>query len=89
MKTKAPLQTGHDGKYASRAMSKSEERSETDAVRKAVAELGNVIYKHHGISHRLIKEFNHLTHQNFVSCEQIQHALYQLGHTFRLATLNE
>merc|ERR1712014_390302 len=71
-----------DVDYASRAVRKSAERQETDAVRKAVHEIGDVLYKKLGFQARLFKEFGHMTHLNVVTCEQIQYAFQQLGHSF-------
>merc|ERR1712014_252652 len=74
-----------DVDYASRAVRKSAERQETDAVRKAVREIGDVLYKKLGFQARLFKEFAHLTHLNVVTCAQIQYAFQQLGSSFDIA----
>merc|ERR1712187_90416 len=80
-----PLITNFDGNYAGRAAVKATERLETDAVRKAVREIGDVLYKKLGFQLRLFKEFGHMTHLNVVTCEQIQYAFQQLGHSFDIA----
>jgi len=82
--TKAPLQEHHDQAYAERAMVKSAERAETTQVRKAVKELGDVLYKKQNFVIRLLKEMKHLTHEDLVSTEQIQSALEQVGHPFHI-----
>jgi len=85
LKTKPPLEDGYDASYGSRAVRKSAERLETDSVRKAVRELGDVVYKRMGFQQRLFKEFSHLTHLSTVTVEQIQYALAQLGQSFDVA----
>lgn len=82
--TKPALRPGFDEQYAERALAKTAERDETLQVRKAARELGDVIYKKHGFLTRIFKELKHITYQDYVSCEQIQHALAQLGHPFEL-----
>jgi Ca2+-binding EF-hand superfamily protein len=85
LKCKPPLETHQDPNYAVRASVKSTERVETDAVRKAVREIGDVMYKKVNFQFRLFREFAHLTHLSVVSCEQIQYAFQQLGHSFDIA----
>jgi hypothetical protein len=87
LKTKPPLEAQHDSNYAVRASVKSTERVETDAVRKAVREIGDVMYKKVGFQFRLFREFAHQTHLNYVSCEQIQYAFQQLGHSFDISDI--
>jgi EF-hand domain-containing protein 1 len=82
--TKAPLQEGFDGTYAQRAMLMTAERAETTQVRKAVKELGDVLYKKQSFLTRLLKELKHVTHLDLVSCEDIKQALDQVGHPFYL-----
>lgn len=82
--TKPPLKMGFDEEYAERALTKSVERAETHSVRKAVRELGDALYKKHGLLTKLFKEMKHMTHDDYVSCEQIQNGLVQVGHSFDL-----
>jgi len=84
MATKPALKEHHDQAYAERAMMKSAERLETSQVRKAVKELGDVLYKKQGFLTRVFKEIKHLTHEDVVTCEQIQSALEQVGHPFHI-----
>jgi Ca2+-binding EF-hand superfamily protein len=82
MKLKPPLQPAFDRDYAEKAVMKKTERGETTSVRNAVRAIGDVLYKRVGMMTRLFKEFSYLTHLPTVSCEQIQYALLQLGHSF-------
>eukprot|EP00747_Dinoflagellata_sp_TGD_P211066 gnl/TRDRNA2_/TRDRNA2_84270_c1_seq1.p1 gnl/TRDRNA2_/TRDRNA2_84270_c1~~gnl/TRDRNA2_/TRDRNA2_84270_c1_seq1.p1 ORF type:complete len:576 (-),score=143.73 gnl/TRDRNA2_/TRDRNA2_84270_c1_seq1:146-1732(-) len=84
LKTKPPMKTEFDPAYADRAKAKSVERAETEHIRRAAREIGDLINRHTGMFRKLFKEFSNMTHQNFVSCEQIQDAMSQLGHTFDL-----
>ncbi|CAJ1407988.1 unnamed protein product [Effrenium voratum] len=84
MHTKNPLDDRHDHAYAERAMVKSAERAETTQVRKAVKDLGDVLYKKHNFIIRILKEMQHITHEDHVNAEQIKHALEQVGHTFHI-----
>eukprot|EP00928_Gymnodinium_smaydae_P024383 TRINITY_DN1973_c0_g4_i1.p1 TRINITY_DN1973_c0_g4~~TRINITY_DN1973_c0_g4_i1.p1 ORF type:complete len:749 (+),score=176.38 TRINITY_DN1973_c0_g4_i1:99-2345(+) len=84
LKTKPNMDLDYDASYHERAASKVEERAETEAVRKAVRELGDAVYKKSEFFPRLMKEFSHLTHLSVVNCEQIQWALLQLGQSFTL-----
>jgi len=84
MHSKAPLRNNHDQRYAERAVVKSAERAETVQVRKATKELGDVIYKKQNFVMRILKEMKHITHEDFVTCEQIQSALDQVGHPFHI-----
>eukprot|EP00913_Durusdinium_trenchii_P012387 g11628.t1 len=54
----------HDEAYATRASAKTAERAETTQVRKAVRELGDVLYKKHGFVIRILKEMQHITHED-------------------------
>eukprot|EP00401_Gymnodinium_catenatum_P036698 CAMPEP_0117501572 /NCGR_PEP_ID=MMETSP0784-20121206/23369_1 /TAXON_ID=39447 /ORGANISM="" /LENGTH=749 /DNA_ID=CAMNT_0005296833 /DNA_START=115 /DNA_END=2364 /DNA_ORIENTATION=+ len=88
LKTKPHLQHDRfDQQYAERTMLKHHERFETDAVRKAVREVGDVLYKHVGFQKRLFREFAHMTHLPIVTSEQIQYAFQQLGHSFDIADI--
>merc|ERR1712226_901841 len=57
MKTKAALDNSFDANYANRVLAKCQDREETACVRKAVRELGDVIYKRHGLMFKLFREF--------------------------------
>jgi len=82
LKAKPAIDPNFDHAYAHQARRKAEERMETSEVRKAVRAVGDVMYKKQGMLTRIFKEFGHITHKPAVSCEQIQHALMQLGHSF-------
>eukprot|EP00929_Paragymnodinium_shiwhaense_P075596 TRINITY_DN3866_c0_g1_i1.p1 TRINITY_DN3866_c0_g1~~TRINITY_DN3866_c0_g1_i1.p1 ORF type:complete len:749 (+),score=212.69 TRINITY_DN3866_c0_g1_i1:118-2364(+) len=87
LKTKPRMDGQFDSRYANKAIDRASERYETDAVRKAVREIGDVLYKRVGFQNRLFKEFQHLTHLSTVTCEQIQYAFAQLGHSFDLGDI--
>jgi len=71
-----------DPEYDKRAALKADERTETEKVRKAVRDIGDVFYKHIGTMQKMFKEFTHMTHQNFVTVEQIHAALLKIGFAF-------
>jgi len=71
-----------DLEYNKRAEMKADERTETEKVRKAVRDIGDVFYKHVGTMQKMFKEFTHMTHQNFVTVEQIHAALLKIGFAF-------
>merc|ERR1712157_5865 len=68
--------------YAARAAQKSEERQETERVRKAARRIGDVIYRQIHAFQKLFKEFAHQTHLSTVTEKQIVLALRSIGHTF-------
>mmetsp|Transcript_14920 Transcript_14920/g.34005 ORF Transcript_14920/g.34005 Transcript_14920/m.34005 type:complete len:747 (-) Transcript_14920:184-2424(-) len=82
IKLKKPLDQTADSAYEDKAKNKTAERVENEKVRRAVREVGDVIYKHSQVVFKLLKEFGHMTHLPIVSCEQIQQALSRLGHEF-------
>jgi len=82
MKQKPRLNTIHDEGYVQKSGTKTIERSETAEVRRAARAIGEVIYKKHNFLTRIFKEFGHITHESTVSCEQVQQAMRQLGHSF-------
>merc|ERR1711977_84028 len=82
--SKPALDTSVDPDYAGRAHAKTQERTETEQVGKAVREIGDVFYKHTGMMQKIIKEFTHMTHQNYVTCEQIHDALEKIGFSFEM-----
>merc|ERR1712070_272300 len=82
MKVKAPIDASSDPAYNERAAAKSDERAETEKVRKAVRELGDVFYKHVGMMQKIFKEFTHMTHKNHVTVEQVHAALLKIGFAF-------
>merc|ERR1719161_3292419 len=82
MSTKPALDQTSDAQYAERVHMKSYERAETEKVRKAVREIGDVFYKHTGMAQKTFKEFTHMTHLNYVSAEQIHAALLKIGFSF-------
>jgi hypothetical protein len=79
---KPRLDTSKDDDYAMRAQQKAYERGETEKVRKAVREVGDVFYKHTGMMQKIFKELTHMTHLNHVTCEQIHAALLKVGFMF-------
>jgi len=80
--TKPGLDTEVDQSYTERAELKSTERAETEKVRKATKEIGDVMEKHSGAVQKLFKEFTHLTHRPYVTCEQVHAALEKIGYPF-------
>lgn len=84
MKVKPALRQEPDQYYAAKADMKSEERGETDEVRRAVRAISDVVYKQGQVMQKLFKEFSHMTHQNTVSCNQIKQAMSNIGKTFSL-----
>merc|ERR1712072_336929 len=82
MKTKPAIDPRSDSEYNMRAAQKALERAETEKVRKAVRDIGDVFYKHVGMMQKIFKEFTHMTHHNFVTCEQIHAALLKIGFAF-------
>merc|ERR1712188_308067 len=84
MKSKTPIDPRPDQAYNERAESKAKERAETEKVRKAVRAIGDMFYRHVGMMQKIFKEFTHMTHQNFVTCEQIHAALLKIGHAFEV-----
>lgn len=88
LKTKPPLDQTTDANYDERCKRKLVERGETAEVRKSVRAVGDAIYQRQNVLYRLFREFKHLTHEDHVTCEQIQHALLQIGHTFDIADIH-
>merc|ERR1712193_515028 len=84
MKMKPPIDIRSDPEYNERAALKGHERAETEKVRKAVRDIGDVFYKHVGMMQKLFKEFTHMTHHNYVTCEQVHAALLKIGFAFDL-----
>merc|ERR1719453_2000021 len=84
LKTKPGLDQSVDSSYSARAEQKGQERAETEKIRKATKEIGDVMYKHTGAMQKLFKEFTHLTHQPYVTCEQVRSALAKIGYVFPL-----
>jgi len=84
LKVKPPLTSEYDRSYGKKTLKKSRERRETEMVRKAVREIGDVLYKRTGMVQKLFKEFEHMTHQNTVTSDQIRVALERLGHSFKI-----
>merc|ERR1711959_835176 len=82
LKSKPPIDPRPDPEYNLRAAQKSAERPETDKVRKAVRDIGDVFYKHVGMMQKIFKEFTHMTHKNYVTVEQIHAALLKIGFAF-------
>jgi len=85
MKTKSAITENFDPSYLARAQEKSFERVETEKIRRAVRSIGDVLYKHTHTVQKLFKEFAHMTHEQFITCEQIHAAFLKIGHTFEIA----
>jgi len=88
LKTKPHLDNQHDEEYAQRVAAKSADRQETAEVRKAVRELGDMVYQRRDILHRLFKEFEKMTHEHFVNSKQIKQGLQAVGITFKLEDID-
>jgi len=84
LKTKPALRKQQDEEYAMKARAKCDERGETEKVRAAARAMGDAIYRHTQAFTKLFKEFAHMTHEQTVTCEQIQDAFNQLGLRFAL-----
>merc|ERR1719498_434682 len=82
MQAKPAIDPSSDAQYADRVYQKSYERGETEKIRKATREIGDVFYKHTGMMQKIFKEFTHMTHLNFVNVEQIHAALLKIGFSF-------
>merc|ERR550514_2540483 len=81
------LPADFDAAYSSRAQEKAFERAETEKIRRAVRDVGDVLYKHTSTVQKLFKEFAHMTHEQHVSMEQIHAALLKIGYTFDMADI--
>mmetsp|Transcript_33036 Transcript_33036/g.98182 ORF Transcript_33036/g.98182 Transcript_33036/m.98182 type:complete len:749 (+) Transcript_33036:71-2317(+) len=88
IQAKRPIDPEFDAEYADKAAFKAAERAETAQVRTAVKVLGDILAKRQNMITKVIKEFNHLTHESVVSLEQIQWALKQTGHAMDLQDIN-
>lgn len=88
LKTKPHLDQGYDANYTERVMQKSADREETAAVRKAVRELGDMVYQKHGIQERLFREYERMTHEHKVTNVQIKQGLQSVGITFKLEDID-
>merc|ERR1719409_2207651 len=88
MKTKPHLNQNPDAVYSQRVVAKSADRAETSEVRKAVRELGDMVYQRHGVLHKLFKEYERMTHEHFVSDSQIKKALNAVGINFKLEDID-
>jgi Ca2+-binding EF-hand superfamily protein len=88
LSTKPALTGGPDPSYEEKAMTKLIERGETVEVKRAVRMLGDVLYKKHGVLFKLFREVKHMTHEDCITCEQIQTALRGIGHSFELADIH-
>jgi len=84
MEMKPAMNMDPDENYHGNAMMKTEERAETEQVRKAVRAISEVVYKQGQVMGRLMKEFSHMTHQNTVTSMQIKKGLANIGKTFSL-----
>jgi DNA mismatch repair ATPase MutS len=87
MQMKEKLNEAPDDEYAERAMIKEQERIESDKVRKAMRDIGDVMYKHSYTFTKIFKEFAHLTHERTVTVQQVQAAMLQIGHAYDLDTV--
>jgi len=78
------LKQENDDNYTINAAMKTEERAETEQVRRAVRAMSDVVYKQGQTQHKLMKEFAHMTHEHTVTCAQIKKAMSNIGKTFSL-----
>jgi uncharacterized protein YdiU (UPF0061 family) len=88
MKTKEALDSTSDHTYGQRVAQKTWERDETERIRKAVREIGDVFYKRTGMMHKMFNEFTHMTHMNYVSGHQVQTALLKMGFSFDIEDIH-
>jgi hypothetical protein len=88
LKTKPCLDETPDPEYAERAYAKTADRAETTEIRRALRELGDNVYQRHGVLPRLFKEFQKVTHENFVTNLQIKTALSNIGISFKLEDID-
>jgi len=87
LRSKPQLSQGYDAAYTERAKEKIFERAETEKIRRAVREIGDVLYRHTSTVQKLFKEFAHMTHEQHVTMEQIHAALLKIGYTFEMADI--
>merc|ERR1712113_510654 len=67
LKVKPALHADYDHSYTAKVSTKSMDRAETEKVRKAVRELGDVVYQRVHIMKKLFKEFEKMTHEPTVT----------------------
>jgi len=88
LKTKPHLKQDWDPNYAERVNAKTADRAETSEVRKAVRELGDMVYQRHGVLYKLFKEFEKMTHESHVTNVQIKNGLASCGINFKLEDID-
>jgi len=88
MQKRKEIDADFDPEYADKAAFKAAERAETAQVRTAIKVLGEILMKRQNMVTKVIKEFQHLTHENVVNLEQIQWALKQTGHGMDIQDIN-
>jgi len=88
LKTKPHLDSRYDPAYAQRAMNKTADSQESAAVRKALRELGDMVYQRHDVCNKLFREFQKMTHEPVVSNVMIKKALGSIGITFKLEDID-
>merc|ERR1719330_672661 len=84
MHKKSDVNRAPDMAYAERARYRTAERGETQAVRKALRAMGDIISKRENMVMKILKEFKHLTHQEVVTLPQVKQALENTGHSMEL-----
>eukprot|EP00398_MALV-I-01_sp_L67-1_P000499 gene498-179_t len=70
--------------YAEKTIAQAADRKETERVRKAVRNVGDVFFKKDRMTNRVMKELSAVNYRPKVSQEEIQEALGRLGHNFPL-----
>ena len=73
-----------DPEYAEKALQQAADRQETERVRKAVRDIGDIFFKKVKMTTRIMKELSQMNYKPVVSHKEIQLALQRLGHTFPL-----
>lgn len=83
LKTKPHLNQELNDGYKDRVSRKTQDREESAAVRKAVRELGDMVYQKHNMLNRLFKEFNTMSIDGHVTAFEMKKGLSSVGITFR------
>lgn len=84
LRPRTPLRVEPDPAFQQRAIEKVQERAETERVRRAVREVGGVIYQHFGVTTKVMKELCRMSHLPVVSKEAIRSALLRCGFAFEV-----
>jgi hypothetical protein len=82
MQMKPQMEPEARPEYGDLARARCDERAESEAVRRAVRIIGECLYKNPYLTKKLIKEFEHMSHDGFVTCAQLHLGFQQVGYTF-------